>query len=82
MKDSFKFAEFIRQRQIPNTDEMVSFDAESLFTNVPTKETIDIIIKDMHSDNKLKTVTKIIRNNMQKLLKICTYTRSSFHVLQ
>ena len=45
MKDSFEFVEFIRQRKISNTEEMVSFDVESLFTNVPTNETIHIIIK-------------------------------------
>ena len=71
-KDSFEFAEFIRQRKISNTEEMVSFDVESLFTNVPTNETIDIIIKDLYNDNKLKTIVKITQNNVQKLLKICT----------
>ena len=70
-KISFEFAEFI-QRQISNTKEMVSFDVESLFANVPTNETINVIIKGLYSDYKLKTVMKITRNNMQKLLKICT----------
>ena len=51
---------------------MVSFDVESLFTNIPTNDTIDIIIKDLYNDNKLKTIMKITQNNMQKLLKICT----------
>ena len=62
---------FIRQRQIYNTEEIVSFDVESLFTTVPNNKTIDIIIKDLYSDNKLKTVTKITRNKHAKLLKIC-----------
>ena len=47
MTDSFDFAEFIRQRKISNTEEMVSFDVKSLFTNVSTNETIDMIIKDL-----------------------------------
>ena len=51
---------------------MVSFNVESLFTNVPTNENMYIIIKDLYSDNKLKTITKITQNNTQKLLKICT----------
>ena len=51
---------------------MNSFVVESLFTNVPTKETINIILKDLFSDNKLKNVTKITQNKIQKLLKICT----------
>ena len=60
MKDSFEFAEFIRQRKISNKEEMVSFDVESLFTNVPTNETVDIIIKDLYNDNKLKIIIIII----------------------
>ena len=72
MKDSFEFAEFIRQRKISNTEEMVSFEVESLFTNLPNNETIDIIIKDLCNDNKLKTIVKITQNNVQKLLKLCT----------
>ena len=34
---------------------------------------MDIIIKNLYSDNKLKTVTKITPHNMQKLLKISTH---------
>ena len=80
VKDFFEFAEFIRQRQISNAVEMVSFDVKSLFANVPINKTIDIIIKDLYRDNKLKTVTKTIRNNMLKLVKIDT--KSSFHMQQ
>ena len=72
VKDSFEFVEFIRNRQINNDEEMVSIDVESLFTNVSTNETIDIIIRDLYLDNKLKNVTKISENSMRKLLKICT----------
>ena len=75
MKDSFEFAEFIRPRQIPNTEEMVSFDVKILFTNILTNEKEDIMIKDLYSDNKLKIVTKITQNNMQKLLKICVHKK-------
>ena len=56
VQDSF---EFICQQKISNTKEIVSFDVESVFINLPTNKTLDIIIKDLHSNNKLKTVTKI-----------------------
>ena len=72
VKDSFEFAGYIRQRKISNTEEMVSFEVESLFTNVRNNETIDIILKDLYNDNKSKTIVKITQNNMQKLLKIFT----------
>ena len=64
VKDSFEFAKFLRQRKISNTEEIVCFDVESLFTNVPTNETIDITIKDLYTDNKLKTIVKKTQNNM------------------
>ena len=79
VKDSYEYAEFMQQRKISNTEVIVSFDVESLFTNVPTNETIDIIIKDLYSDNKLKTVTKITQKQHAENIKDM-YTRSSFHV--
>ena len=33
----------------------VSFDVESLFTNVPIKRTIDIILKQIHIDKVIST---------------------------
>ena len=79
VKDSFKFAEFIRQRKICNTEDMVSFDVESLFMNVTSNETIGIIIKDLYSDNKLKTIMQITQKQHAETIKDM-YTRSSFHV--
>ena len=41
--DSFNFVDKIKLRDISN-NKMVSFDVKSLFTNIPVRETIDIII--------------------------------------
>ena len=48
---------------------MVSFDVVSLFTNVPLKQTINIIIK-IHDKNEINT--NILKQKMKELLYLCT----------
>ena len=49
---------------------MISFDVVSLFTNVPLKQTIDIILRKIYDERKIKT--KIPRQKMERLLLLCT----------
>jgi hypothetical protein len=49
IRDSFDFVNQLLGQLEPNND-MVSFDVESLFTNIPTVETIEIIIKEVYKD--------------------------------
>ena len=39
-----QFVNYIRKQKVPDGYQMVSFDATSLFTNVPLEETIEIIL--------------------------------------
>ena len=39
-------------------EEDVSYDAESLFTNIPIKETIDYICDEIYNRKKLKPICK------------------------
>ena len=48
----------------------ISFDVVSLFTNVPLRDTIDIILKKVYDEQLIKT--KITRKNLKKLLLVCT----------
>ena len=50
----------------------MSFDVESLFTNVPTKKTIDIILDMVYTDD-VKLFHNLTRNELKKLLIICTH---------
>ena len=60
-----------------NTNEcLVSLDVESLFTNVPVRETIDIIIEMVYSHDNLQP-PKIDRDILNQLLLICT-TKTPF----
>ena len=49
---------------------MVSFDVQSLFTNVPLDLTIDIILKKVYNNKEMDT--KINKNEMKNLLLLCT----------
>ena len=56
----------------------VSFDVESLFTNVPLTPTIEIILKRVFNDKLVKTT--VTKRTLKKLLKdSCTKTAFSFN---
>ena len=50
---------------------MVSFDVKSLFTNVPSEYTIDLILKRIYDNGKLST--GITRSEMKEMLKLKIY---------
>ena len=56
--------------KIPPEYKMVSFDAVSLFTNIPLDEIIEIMIKRIY--NKKEINTDIPNKEMKKLLYLCT----------
>ena len=73
IKDSFEFAALVRKKPLVTNGKMLSFDVESLFTNVPLEETIDIIIKKVYRDDNVKKVnTNLAPESMRELLKLCT----------
>ena len=73
VKDSFSFA-----KEITKYDSylfMASLDVESLFTNIPLKETINNVVSDLH--NKSLYNGKPNKSDLFKLLKRAT-SESSF----
>ena len=50
---------------------MASLDAESLFTNIPLNEVIDICIDDLFCDTN--TIHDLDRNDMRELLTLAAY---------
>ena len=48
-----------------------SLDVESLFTNVPVKDTIEIILKNIYNNNE-KNPPKIEKEVLKELLIMCT----------
>ena len=56
----------------------VPFDAESLFTNVPIKKTIDVITTQIYNDHSISTNLK--KRSLKKLiLDTCTKTAFLFN---
>jgi hypothetical protein len=51
---------------------MVSFDVESLFTNIPTTETINIILDRAFPNSETLKFEGMKRETLKKLLIICT----------
>ena len=81
IKDSFCAAEKIKTIPKYLFDEgyqLISFDAVSLFTNVPLKHTIDIILKRIYDDNVIQTT--LTKRTLKKLiLDSCQKTIFSFN---
>ena len=68
VKNSYDFTKLINSFQ--HSGVMVSFDIESLFTNVPLKETIDIILNYVYSQTP---PINLPRKSFKKLLELSVY---------
>jgi hypothetical protein len=71
LKDTYDFVNKISEIDVSTERYLVSFDVESLFTNVPTEETIEIILDLAFKDGE-KFFRELTRAQLKKLLKICT----------
>ena len=65
-----EFISKLRSINPPDGYQMISFDVVSLFTNVPLEKTIDIIIKKVYKEKRIKT--KIKADKLRALLYLCT----------
>jgi len=69
--DTFDFVNKVRDLDLAVDKHMVSFDVESLFTNIPTDETIEIILDKTHGPAKIpsdRTGKPIINREAQNKL--------------
>src|SRR6267154_5333385 len=67
--DVFSFTKVIQERSDINRTLMISLDIESLFTNVPVSETIDIILGKLYPDDSV-IYHGFNRNDFSTLLKL------------
>ena len=58
-------------KSVDNVAMIASLDVESLFTNIPIVETIDIILKNVY-ENELIAPPLVPKNILRDLLKTCT----------
>ena len=61
--------EQIKNKQVREGYEMISFGAISVFTNVPLDITIDMILKKVYDEKLINTSIK--REDMKSLLLLC-----------
>ena len=70
INDTLKFPNILSENKLKNDEEDISYDVESLFTNVPIDETIHYILDEIYIKKRLKPVCK--RLIMKRLLKRLT----------
>ena len=65
-----EFVKYIQKQKVSDGYKMVSFDMASLFANVPSEETIEIILKRIYINKEI--TTNIPKQEMKELLIFCT----------
>ncbi len=71
LKDTFEFVNKVKEINTDTDKFMLSFDVESLFTNVPTDETIEIILRKVFQPG-VRQFHGMTREILKKFLVICT----------
>lgn len=74
VSDAFCCAEEIRSLSVKEEDLLVSYDVSALFTNVPLKETINIIVDKAFTDDWFNRTynLNLQRQDLMKLLEVST----------
>ena len=72
VKSTSDFITHRKGQNIPNNFKLISFDAISLFTNVPLDFTIDAIHKRIYDENEVNT--NIPKQQLRDLIFLCTKT--------
>ncbi|XP_047525309.1 uncharacterized protein LOC125063126, partial [Pieris napi] len=62
VKDSYHFVETLRDLKLLHNETMVSFDIESLFTNLPLNDCLDIIAKRLREQNMSPDYVDIVKH--------------------
>ena len=74
--DTLTFPDLLRIEEESDNPEDVSFDVESLFTNIPVKATIDYIIWKLYIKKEIKPFCKksIFTKLLRKLTQKCVFS--------
>ena len=86
IKDTYDFVDKVSKLNTENNQYVVSYDVESLFTNIPTKETIDIAIKlafpipNTFKDSLRKNFLKSVFKNPISYVKVSFMTKLTVYL--
>ena len=72
IKDTFELVNRVSKLPTHEQQRMVSFDVESLFTNIQVKETIDLILDNRAFKDKNEYFHDMNRETLERLFTICT----------
>ena len=70
LRDSNDLKDKLKDVNIPPTHRLYSFDLVYMFTNIPSREAIDLAGERLHADTKLKDRTPIKPDDVIALLKL------------
>lgn len=71
IQNSTHFIQKIKQMNIEDSDKMISFDVESLFTKVPIKETLKILLTKLENDDHLSEKITLPAKEICALTELC-----------
>ena len=74
--NNIEFINNIKSKKVPTGHSFISSDVKSLFTNVPSDYTINIILRRIYDDNELYTNTS--KKEMKEILLLCTKKRTFY----
>ena len=79
ISDTLSFPDILRENPFDSNEEYVSYDADSLFTNIPLRETIDFTLDEIYIRKKLEPFCKklVFKKLLNKLCKGCTFLAAS-----
>ena len=76
INNSNHFVDILSKTTIDDTDMMVSFDVESLFTNVPVTESCRIVKERLETDDTLPDRTPLTPDEIHDLMYFCLNSTS------
>ena len=85
IKDTLQFPQLLKDLPpLKDDEEYVSYGVESLFTNIPLKETIDYILEQIYVHNKLPVICSklIFRRLLEKITTENLFQRNSKFFMQ
>lgn len=75
IKNTYNLKQQLQQVKLEEDEILVSFDAKSLFTNIPTEHAKNIIMKKW---NEIETQTKIAKGKFREILNFCLKDNNYF----
>ena len=69
LENSYDFRKVLEGTSFPKSAFLVSFDIVSLFTNIPIKETVNIVTDSLYENTDY--IRNITKAGFKKLLEIC-----------